>query len=649
MNSTFWTLKYLRSGEEKTFAEWGIAQECSRELLSAAPDRFTFRIENLPVDSDPPLAIDESVWIKRNGQGFFLGRITRISRSATPRSETFNYEVSGPWWYLDVTPFLQQWQEADDPDNPNSALSPQNRSRVILFQDLDGSKLTTAEMISAVQTFGLAHFGGQFAAGTISLPAVEPPFSELRDQTCGEVIKSILRWHPDAVTWFDYTVNPPLLNIASRGNCTPVSLAIADSPVAGLTITPRNDLLCSGVILIYEVPHSINEVTWTTRSIDQVGTLGPRSVVATVELGGSSRTVQAQKVSISSIDLTARSFWESLLPWLHQATGVTIENVRLNGVLVTGQAGDTADGTSGYSGMGLADFTGAALAPTPSNAASQNVLTGGQVPHWLESQFMDSVVTCKISYTLTNPETGSEDKKEKVPFTTKLKVSALNSSPFPQTFEQITASTEGEPVPIGVAAAYYAAASVLHYEGQFTLVEDEVSAARGVGNVLNLTGGPGEWATMNALIQAVSEQLASGTTVYRFGPPGHLNPGDFVELQRVQRGRSPSFRLKERVDGRFQSAGAEVNGAIQVVQGANAPSHQPGKAVTLGTKDDEMPGKIKINVEDLKAALISLGVTPATAADPHMTLRIVDACDFSTDPPTAGKMAVLASAFIPNP
>lgn len=649
MNPNIWTLKYLPTDEEKTFAQWGIGQDCRRELASLAPDRFTFTVLSLGVDDDPPFAPEETCVIKRNGVGFFYGRVTRIWRTARPGLESIRYELSGPWWYLDSLPFQQDWRIAIDPDDPDSSLVNDGRSRIILFQDIDGGRTSTAEMLAEVLAYVQAH-GAPILVASALIPEIKPPFSEVRDMTCGELLKAILRWHPDAVSWFDYTTVTPTLHIATKSNLAAASVALSEAPASGLTISERYDLQVAGVMIIYEATNSLNEVTWTTVSKDIAGVVGLRTVVATVELGGSSRTVQQQKVAINSIDVTARSFWESLLPWLHQATGVTIENVRLNGTLVTGQVGDTADGTSGYSGMGLADFSGAAL-PAPSSTSNfVNVLTSGQVPHWLQDKFHDGAVTAKISYTLANPETGALEKKEKIPFSAKFKMSDLNSSPEEQTFEQQTAASDAEPLPTGVAAAYYAAARILYYEGDFVTTEEEITGLRGVGKVLNVTGGPTAWSTMAALIQSVSEDLASGTTQIRFGPPGHLAIGDFIELQRVQRGRAPSYRIHERVSGKYTGGtGAQVRGAIQVVQGANAPAAQPGKALHLGTKDPDMPGKVKIDIDDLKALLISLGVTPSTMTDPHLTFRAIDACDFTTVPPTAGKVVVPCSAFIPNP
>lgn len=50
-----------------------------------------------------------------------------------------------------------------------------------------------------------------FQIGTVS-PNVDCPIDEVRDITCAEVIHKMLRWTPDAVTWFDYSTSPPTFN-----------------------------------------------------------------------------------------------------------------------------------------------------------------------------------------------------------------------------------------------------------------------------------------------------------------------------------------------------------------------------------------------------------------------------------------------------
>ena len=65
-------------------------------------------------------------------------------------------------------------------------------------------------------------------------------------------------------------------------------------------------------------------------------------------------------------------------------------------------------------------------------------------------------------------------------------------------------------MPDGLAAAIQAATGMLQYDGTLELTEPECSGAAAPGQLLNLSGGRTEWATMAAQIQRVEEQIDRG-------------------------------------------------------------------------------------------------------------------------------------------
>jgi hypothetical protein len=103
-----------------------------------------------------------------------------------------------------------------------------------------------------------------------------------------------------------------------------------------------------------------------------------------------------------------------------------------------------------------------------------------------------------------------------------------------------------EAEPAGLAAAYYAAVGEAHYSGQITLKERECSGLVRVGNTLNLTNGKAEWATMNAVVQQVVENLDTGETEITVGPCEVLGPADFADLMRYWRERPPLSDFHEK-------------------------------------------------------------------------------------------------------
>jgi hypothetical protein len=594
MNLNFWTLRC--DGFTKTFAQWGISSRrpIVRTLRNQAIDTLTFTVELSSIVVVEPFAADELCRVYRDGHLWFSGVVTKIARRASAAEQVFDYELSGGWYWLENLTYQQLWNFPADPDDPDSALSSARTSRINLFQNLAGTRISTIDQITEAIDYTVAH-AAPIALGVLDLPEVKPPFSQLSAQSCAEIIRGALRWHPDAVTHWDYSVYPPQLNITSRSACAVVEEPFADAPSAGVQITPRHDLVVAGVRIIYEQTHSIDETSWSVPTIDEAGdpdTFG--SVVTPVELGGSSATYQRQKLSVTAWEPADDSFWVAKFPALalaHGPTGsgsITVENAKVNGV-----------------GIAVAHFI--------------NEITDGAVPQWLDGTTVEATVTADLSYSLKNPTTNAEEVKIAEPRSYKIKLTTLFAGAN-QVFSQLTSATDAEPIPIGVADAYYAAASVLHYEGQWTIIEREVSSLCGLGNVLNLTGGPTEWETMNALIQQVTENVETGTTTLNFGAPQHLSTQDFVALLRVQRDRKPSWRLQERVDGHAYGDKAQVDGATQTPVSKPDQPPVPGKTIVLAEKPDDNPSKLKLTTDDIVAAVQAL-------TDKDVKLRPIQVCE----------------------
>lgn len=587
MNPNFWQLLY--GATQQSFADWGIeANSCVREQQNHAAGKFRFRITAANVDAAPPFAAEQIVRIFRNGVGYFSGPVTRLSRTITPSGEAYDYELTSYLWFAANITYQQLVNIASNPADPASGLTTALLSQAILFQSIGGARINTAAQFSAAMTYA------GLAIGLLNLPDVKPPYSEIKDQTCLEVGLASLRWTPDACLWENFAAFPPQIMVANRAGAPAISFALADNPSGPIIITPRYDLQCAGVKIIYRTTNTLDTKIWVVPTYDSVGSPdGVKGVICTVELSGTTLTTSAQKVTLLSINVTARDFWEAAYPWLHQATGVTIENVRVNNSLVTGQTADPADAASGYAALGIADFTGAALSGNFGTSNFQTILASGHVPSWLESHFKDATITSKISYTLLHLDTGAEEVVTKKSMPVKVKICDLNSSPFPQTFVNQTSFTPAEDVPTGVAAAYFAAASVLHYEGSWTIVEEECSGQFHPGMQLNLTGGPTEWSSMGALIQSVSENLGTGQTTLNFGPPPHLSVQDFIALLNVQRNRQRTTRLSERITGE-STGNSSVTGPIKPVQSNSASPSAPGKKLVVSDIDGS--GNLKGNV-----------------------------------------------------
>jgi hypothetical protein len=220
----------------------------------------------------------------------------------------------------------------------------------------------------------------------------------------------------------------------------------------------------------------------------------------------------------------AAAFWQSLFPQLANVTNLAFYQ----------DAG-------GAAGPVVLDANGAAI----NTGVFGNILLDGNVAPWMyvnntpasntPGQCVQATVTAWFSYTdNASPGTDTAVNGGNVachPLTIKLKLTNLTTG----TYNSIPQVTPGEPVPYGLPGYIFALEQIPQYQGSLTLVEQEISDACPIGNVLNLTGGLPEWSTMNACVQQVDYD-DTGRTEIIFGPAQHLGNADLVERLRVNRG-----------------------------------------------------------------------------------------------------------------
>ena len=238
-----WTLEY--NGTEKTLADWGLAH-FTRSLRSQGLDTLTFTADGAAADAAPLFPFQATVTLHRDrtqnsdgsfsgGTPWFRGPVVQIPRAGSPQAEAMQYQVAGPWWYLEHLVFQQPFRAFNGytiPNDPNSPpLYVDSESDTHLFLNLapinaptsDG-KINTGQQIIEALNWALKPFVTAMAAPPFQIgevtPALDVPIDEVRDITCAEVIHKMLRWSPDAVCWFDYTTSPPTFNCKRRSELT---------------------------------------------------------------------------------------------------------------------------------------------------------------------------------------------------------------------------------------------------------------------------------------------------------------------------------------------------------------------------------------------------------------------------------------------
>ncbi len=634
--SEIWTLLRASDATEKTLAGWGISSaQVTRRSQRA--DTLEIRVDNQKVDDPELFAYGSIVTLKRSAVGYFVGVCTKTPRMARPTAEGVSYVFEGPWWYLDHIVYQQDWKFLNVGGDNLAAVS-----NLVLAQANDGTLITTGAQIADAVAEAISA-GAALQLGTNDCAITVPPEGG-RDLTCGEVIRRMLRWHPDVVTWFDYSTTPPTLKLRQRANLSTQSFSIAGLPHSGLDIVARPDLVPPVVVLKYQILNQDDGIDQSYIVVDQypaeVSELQPGAVVMTIDLQGTRSQYVKQYLKTEEIVPTSVDWWKERLPWLKDSN--------ISNISVVADSDDSApifaDGAGG---------TDAASGSTDYGEVLENFVVEGEIPEWLAApgsgHAQMALVQAKLNYDVAmgNDANGNPVIEHRTNEIVMVKV--LSTDLGTNWYKQLSAVYVGDPQPTGLAQAYYAALSALQYEGSFELTEQECgsTAASFVGLVLNLTGGLSAWSTMKALIFEATEDLATGRTRLRFGPAAYLSPKDWIDLNHLNRQRVQGD-LFGKVNGLLTLGSTPVGGSGKYDRGGAGSKAPPNHDVWVGMPGEGSsdPGAYKVTVRPAQIHSDAVAKIPSNLT---AQLRAVPVCVDNGDGTTSTKtvLVLMTEAFTP--
>jgi len=641
--SNIWTLQRASDGREQSLAAWGISAATFTRRTQRS-DTLVVRLDGVAFDAAEAFPYKSIVYLKRSGVIYYVGLATKTPRMGRPIAEGVGYTFEGPWWWLEHVPYNQAWMFLNGVNyvprggyyglTPSLGAAPgtQQITNLILGIDDTGAALTTGQQIyDAVVCAQSA--GAPFILATNSLEYIinSIPAEGARDLTCAEVIRRMLRWHPDAVVWFDYTttvsgVPRPTMWMQPRWLMSAVSFAVAGAPASGLDIAARPDLQVPVVLINYEILNQNNDQDQRTLQQDKYPTWAsaeqPGAVVMTIDLQGEKTTYTRQYLKTAPLLYNDLGWWKERLPWLADAN-ITKLNASAN---PTGANPESTNGGSvtpilpdgGADSTAATDGTDLANASTTEGTVWGNFLIEGDIPNWINGHAQMALAQLKVNYDVAmgNDANGNPVVEHHVNETIFVKV--LSTDLATGWYNQLTGVYVGEVVPTNLAQNYYNALSVLQYEGSWEITEPECGTAnlRYLGTVLNLTGGVGAWATMKAVIFESTEDLATGTTRLRFGPAAHLSPQDWLTIQRTARDRQLGDR-QARVNGLLTVGSKPAGGSGKHDRGGSGSKAPPSLDNWVGAPAGGNPGTYKVNIQPA-----TLDGTAAVAVPSNLTVQL---------------------------
>lgn len=606
----FWQLTY--NGVTKDASAWGVSK-LKRKRKSAQTSTVTFDLPALAIDATQPFNWLDQVTILRNGQQWFVGWVTQIPRIGQSNQESITYELSDAWFWLENTVFQQQWLSYGGTTGGAATTITTTQSDVILGQGLNAVSMNSGQVMMEVLIYAQYAYqmlpfptivqgsgipvppavASPFQIGALT-PSITVPYAEVRDKSCADIIRLLLKYSPSAIAWVDSTTTPPTVNIAQReslGGTSSKTIPVFPDPTSGVTIVgdftpkPRYDIQVPVVVAKFQKTATVNGATYSELFVDsypaapagittEAWVSQPRAWVQTVDLVGSSSTTQTVNLTCKSRPVAASdgvavswALGNPLFSWLKQQVQPTaggpviaaydytkIQVAYINTVI------DPNDPLNLPGGNPLD-------VPLPDCHTLVNELVTGSVAQWMtdDQNYVSAKVLIEVwlNYTGTDPATmalfvqNPHIPQQRVApgkgYIVKFypcKVTNADTGPY----TQLTSFTGGEAVPTGFAQYLYNEMAPLHFQGGITFKESECSDQLPLGCVFNTSDGLTSWRSMNALVTAVDEDIDNGTTPVQFGPPLMLGLNDLAELFRAQLGLIPTYKLNQRTTGVLATA-----------------------------------------------------------------------------------------------
>jgi hypothetical protein len=495
----------------KTLAEWGLSAPMLYKRNMAACE-FTVKDEGRAFDAEPLFAYGAEITVAlRSGATstvIFQGTRSLAPADASGNYEAYDYIFANGWKALEEITYGQAWKSwRTATGGPVSEFIETSEVHVFTEMDVNTGGVTrihNGDTVRDVVEWAIAH-GANLQVGTIT-PALWLPVEHKRDLKCSEVIQMALKLCPDVVVDIDDATSPPTFHCIQRAQMTGRSIALGDAVVTRLRLTKREDLQVPAVVLKYKRTdeidgrprHSLTVDRWPA---DATG-FEAGAIFQTIDLFGGRLEVVRGTIESEELyepELTTAQWWQN--------HGVTW----LSGVTVVSVTPAAREGSLGY-----------VLSPESGSVAPWMVDDDGN-----EAEAEMETFRAQVSYRV-GINSGTEE------ISVRLKMTNLASGTY-----STVASVESPEVAVaGLAQEIYNGLATAHWDGSVTVTEQECGTEIGLTNTLSITGGTGRYAAMNAVVQEIVYDLASGTRTFTVGWPKKLSLDAIIGILRFNRVRA---------------------------------------------------------------------------------------------------------------
>lgn len=604
-----------------TVASW------SEESLLASELILEVVAEDYAADPPAELAFNTPVSVKLNGQQLYKGKVRIMPRMASGASEGMSYTILDAFDELDRVVYHEERNYATNvayTDDFAVVTTQPYKVGAVLFEDDE----PLGDRIKEVLEYAIG-VGVDLQVGTI-YSGIDWFRAEYKDQTCGEIIRDIMRLMPECIFWIDNKTNPPTANMKLRSAMPSLSFDISGGDVMlNHDIVELESERVRGVVIKYEIPVSVDGKNYTFLIVDSAGaTEGVDVVVETVAIQAASFESEYARVVCRDIPQDEADHEDQIEWWISQTPELAsiadeVGMQELVDLLKIAQTDDEANAVKKHTvkiiddGIERPDPVNPNVSPLQVPPVEQTLeaedyprqIIEGNLPEWAGKRFRTVRATATIGVKtseLDNVENaGLKARLEEIfnlpksydsndYMTANFTGEVMGTNAVTKNYKRLMSFDLNEPIPEGLAQQLYSQFNQRRFNGSVTLKGEEIDTATTLGKGINFTGGQSAWTNMNEAIQSVNYDVASGETNVTFGVPELLGANDLIERLRAARknGYSHNFQSDKEVKEGVGGVAATPMSKFNRVGGGGGAAEE----CVLGDllSDSENEGKFKI-------------------------------------------------------
>jgi len=648
------TLLDVTNNVEKSLAAWGFEISASLTLRNQSNDVFAATIPTATLADTAVFPFEAQIVIKNDGVIEFTGKRLVELIAVSGSSAGVTYQFAGPWYDLEHTVYQQKTAGYN---NATKLIEYTYQSEVILYTRLDGSNIlrpcTNGQQIADILQFIIDTCAAQtppvpapFQLGTFD-PAVNMPSQICKPMMCANAIQKCLELSPDCNFFFDYSTSPPTANVRARANMAAATLPLFDGVShKTIRIEPHPEMVSPCVILKYKRSNTINGSAFITFDTDQYPPGGPtaglRVIIESIDLAGFQFTTVSGSLDVEAVAAIGGTHAQKLAWWANVRGG---EQQVLGDLKYRCQ--DKAGAQTAIPDATITDELGNTTNPATGHAwltDFPNRVVDGAVHPWMFITLPGGGGNQTVTAKRLNIKMGVPVAKYDVAGTSDTDITTgklIQRSTLKEFICHITLTngisgtysapasfTGGEDTPTGIAQAVYTSLAQMQYEGDSVWVQNTISGAPTMGNVLNLSNGRAEWSTMNAQIQTIRKTYGMGYTEVSIGPAKHLNAGELASIFNALRFRRVWYNPAVR------SSATGGGGNTEITKNLPKSNTVPANDNPMDTTNStgSTPADATIEMHSSVVATVVAGKTAVDVAHPPQNVKMIElaTCDPET-------------------